>query len=220
MRIAQLAVVALALLSLQTHAQWATDTVNRTGRWETTLGLYGTGEDGTTGPQKSSLDIFRGYGVGFSVGYNFTQNLAMRFDGTWSRADYDAVLNTEDEGIKIISHRLSNFTGQFNGVWNILDGPFTPYLQAGVGWTYLNSNVARGAPSTGCWWDPWWGYVCQNFYSTYRDTNFSFNVGAGLRYEFRRDMFVRGGWERVMIDGREGADPTLDNLRIEVGWLF
>ena len=28
----------------------------------------------------------------------------MRFDGTWSRADYDAVLNTEDEGIKIISH--------------------------------------------------------------------------------------------------------------------
>jgi hypothetical protein len=58
------------------------------------------------------------------------------------------------QGLKRISHRLSHFTGQVDGVWNVLEGPFTPYLQAGVGWTHLDSNVSYGAPSTGCWWDP------------------------------------------------------------------
>ncbi|EAQ98884.1 porin family protein [Congregibacter litoralis] len=220
MRTAQLLIVALALFSLTAQAQFAGPMVQRSGKWETTIGLYLTGSESSDGLNESSVDIDSGYGIGFSAGYNFTQNLALRFDGSWSRADYDAVLDTEDEGLVFINHRLTTFTGQFNGVWNLLDGPFTPYVQAGIGWTYLDSNVADGPPSTGCWWDPWWGYICSNFYSTYAETNFSWNIGAGLRYEFGRGMFVRGGWEQTTIDGGQGADPTFDAFRAELGWQF
>jgi len=195
--------------------------VQRAGSWETTIGLYVTGEESSSGENGSSLDVDTGYGLGVSIGYNFTSNLALRFDGSWARPDYQAVVNSEEEGLLRVDHELSVFNGQFNGVWNIIDGAFTPYLQAGIGWTYLDSNVADGPPQTGCWWDPWWGYICDNFYSTYSDSNFSWNVGAGLRYEFGRSMFVRGGWERTEIDtGKNGADPDFDAFRFELGWFF
>lgn len=195
-------------------------TASRAGSWETSFGLLVNDDISSAGPEGSSLDIDRDLGLSFSVGYNMTNNIAVRFDAAWLKPDYDAILNTEDEGLLEISHELSVFSGHFNGVWNMLDGDFTPYAQAGIGWTYLDSNVIDGPPSTGCWWDPWWGYICSNFYSTYSDTNFSWNVGLGLRYDISRTMFLRGGLERRYLDSDNGADPEFDALRVELGWKF
>ncbi|MBS3745223.1 MAG: porin family protein [Wenzhouxiangellaceae bacterium] len=220
MRIAQGFLLALCLVSLTAQAQTGSGPYTRAGKWESTVGLYLTGSESASGINNSSIDIDTGAGLGFSAGYNFTQNFALRFDGAWSRADYDAVLDTDAQGLLDISHRLSAFTGQVNGVWNILDGAFTPYLQAGFGWSYIDSNVSDGPPVTGCWWDPWWGYICSDFYSTYDETNFSWNFGAGLRYEFNNRMFVRGGWEQLNIDGGKGVDPSFDAFRLELGWIF
>ncbi|MEM9313465.1 MAG: outer membrane beta-barrel protein, partial [Pseudomonadota bacterium] len=50
--------------------------------------------------------------------------------------------------------------------------------------------------------------------------NFAWNVGAGLRYEIQRGMYVRGGWEQTHIDGGSGTDPTFDAFRLELGWMF
>ena len=211
---------ALCVFPLAGHAQGSKAYNQREGRWESTLGLYVTGPESAGGINDSSVDIDTGFGLGFSAAYNFTQNLAIRFDGAWSRADYDAVLDTESQGLVGINHELSAFTGQVNGVWNVLNGAFTPYLQAGFGWTYVDSNVSDGPPATGCWWDPWWGYICSDFYSTYDETNFSWNAGAGLRYEFDNSTFVRGGWELINIDGGKGVDPSFDAFRLEFGWMF
>ena len=215
------ALIALcALIAVSAEAQWVSSATQRSQKWETTIGFYGTSSESSDGLNGSALDVESGYGIGFSVGYNLNQHVALRFDGSWSRADYDAVLDTEDNGLVEISHDLSLFNGQFNAVYNFLEGNFTPYVQAGLGWSYIDSNVVDGPPSTGCWWDPWWGYVCAPFYSTYSDTNFSWNVGAGLRYEMGSNMFLRGGWEQTHIDGGSGADPTFDAIRLELGWFF
>lgn len=220
MRFVQSVLLILCLFPLATQAQWNSGDYSREGRWEVSTGLYLTGSERARGDNQSSLDIDSGLGLGLSAGYNFTANLALHFDASLFRADYDAVLDTENQGLVVIDHRLSAFTGQLKGVWNILDAAFTPYLQAGIGWTYLDSNVSDGAPVVDCWWDPWWGYVCSDFYSTYSDTNFSWNVGAGLRYEFKGGMFARAGWERITIDSGKGADPDFDAYRFEFGWLF
>jgi opacity protein-like surface antigen len=220
MYITKLLLLVLGMASLTAHAQWGNAYTEREGRWESTLGVYLTGPETAEGTNASSVDIDTGFGVGFGAAYNFTQHLAIRFDGAWSRADYDAVLDTDAEGLVDINHRLTAFTGQINGVWNIFDAALTPYLQAGFGWTYIDSNVSDGSPVTGCWWDPWWGYICSNFYETYDETNFSWNAGAGLRYEFNSSMFLRGGWERLNIDAGDGADPSFDAFRLEFGWMF
>jgi len=60
----------------------------------------------------------------------------MHFDASFFRADYDAILDTENQGLVGINHRLSAFNGQLKGVWNIFDAAFTPYLQAGIGWFF------------------------------------------------------------------------------------
>lgn len=223
LRSAGSALIGAALLcqTLPASAEWWDSSPGkRTGKWETSISGYFTGSESANGLNGSSLDVDSGYGVAFSIGKNLSEHLALRFDGSWARADYDAVLNSEEDGPVEISHTLDLFTGAFNGVYNFVEGPLTPYAQAGIGWTYVDSNVADGPPVTGCWWDPWWGYICSNFFSTYSETNFSWNVGAGLRYEFQRGMFVRGGWERTFIDGRNGADPEFDAYRFEFGWMF
>lgn len=194
--------------------------MSRAGNWETSVGLLINDDTSSNGPEGSSLDIEKEAGLAFSIGYNMTKNFAVRFDAAWQRPDYEAVINSEAEGLVEISHELTVIRGHFNGVWNMLDGGFTPYAQAGVGWTYIDSNVSDGPPTTGCWWDPWWGYICSNFYSTYSDTNFSWTLGLGLRYELGHAMFLRGGWERTYLDADNGADPEFDALRAEIGWKF
>jgi opacity protein-like surface antigen len=193
---------------------------SRSGTWEASVQLFGTSSEKSSGENGSSLDLDSGIGLGAGVHYNFTDKLAAGFDMGWIRPDYEATYATEDDGLVTIKHEMSVFNGQFNGTWNLLEGPFTPYLQAGLGWTYVDSNVADGPPVTGCWWDPWWGYVCQNFYSTYSDTNFSWGYGVGARYEFSNTMFVKASYNRVEVTIDDGADPKFDSFKIELGWMF
>ncbi len=192
----------------------------RANNWEASIQLIGTSSEKFDGAGGSSLDVDSEIGLGAGFTYNVSQHLALGFDMLWVRPDYKSVFVTEEGETVSVKHTMSVFNGQFNGTWNILDGPITPYLQAGLGWTYVDSNVADGPPTTGCWWDPWWGYICRPFYSTYSDTNFSWNVGAGLRFDLTRDMFVRGGYELMTIDGNSNVDPSFDAFRIELGWKF
>jgi opacity protein-like surface antigen len=194
--------------------------VARTGHWEGSVGLYGTSSESASGTNGSGIDVDGGIGLSLGLGYHFSEHLAVRFDGSWARPDYSARFNTEEDGLVEIDQELSLFSGQVSGVYHLLPGAFTPYLQAGIGWTYVDSNVADGPPVTGCWWDPWWGYICSNFFSTYSETSFSWNLGAGLRYDLNRDMFVRGGYEMLSIDSGEGVKPAFDTFRLEIGWKF
>jgi hypothetical protein len=194
---------------------------DRAGKWEASLQLIGNLSESTGGEEGSSVDVDSDIGFGFSVGYNLSSRFAVNFDGSFIKPDYEAVLDTEDNGLVTINHNLSVFNGQLNGVWNIMEGPLTPYVQAGFGWTYIDSNVSNGPPTTGCWWDPWWGYICSNFYDSYDDTSFSYGGGVGVRYEFGYGSFVKGSYNRYIISASgDGADPDFDIWKLEIGRMF
>ena len=53
-----------------------------------------------------------------------------------------AVYNTESDGLVEIDHNMTVFNGQLNGVWNIIDGPFTPYVEGGIGWIHTQGSMA------------------------------------------------------------------------------
>ena len=40
---------------------------------------------------------------------------------------------------------------------------FTPYVTGGIGYAFIDTNIPDSPPQTACWWDPWWGYVCDTF---------------------------------------------------------
>jgi hypothetical protein len=70
-----------------------------------------------------------------------------------------------------------------------------------------------------CWWDPWWGYYCGSVVPTKSNTYFSYNAGAGLRWDVNRAIFLRAVAVRQWIDvGGPVGSPAMDQYRIDIGF--
>jgi len=200
----------------------------RAGEWNVALQAVYLAKEGVSGEQGTGLDISDDWGFGFMFGYNFNNYLALGFEMSFLDPRYTYTYLPDDDGDpstpptgdpETISHKASVFNGIFRGTYNILSGPITPFVDVNLGWRYIDSNVASSPPVTGCWWDPWWGYVCRSFWNTYDDTSFIYGAGLGLRWDINRDMFLRGSWS--WNKGDAGAsDPTLEMGRIEIGWRY
>jgi len=206
-----------------TMAQQFGRSPGRAQSWEFSIGgIYQNG-DSSNGEGGSSLEVNSELGLAFNVGYNFTNKLSLNADFDFLRPDFTAIIANENDptDTQRIDHTFSQFNGRIKGTVNFMDGPFTPYAEVGFGWTYIDSNVADGPPVTGCWWHPWWGYICSNFYSTFSGTESSYGGAVGLRYELAGGTFIKGSyslWELKI--GGDSADPRLSAWRLEYGWRF
>ena len=194
----------------------------RTGKWEGSFRLNYFDSGTIDGEQGSYVDIDSDYGFGFSLGYNYNENLLLNFTFDTVRQDYEALLVADEPGEDdvLVRHKLDMVNTHFNAVYHVLDKAFTPYLQAGLGWTYIDSNIASDSGYIGCWWDPWWGYVCSEFVNTYSDTNFSYNFGAGVRWELNYDTFLRAGYHNTWIDLDSSDKYDVGAFILEIGTTF
>ncbi|MEL7450905.1 MAG: outer membrane beta-barrel protein [Pseudomonadota bacterium] len=194
----------------------------RAGDFEYTIGIAYSIEQDFDGRNGSFLTLETRTGFQGGFDYYVTDRLTVGFDATWVRPRYDAQLVPEDGEPAIdISHRASIFSGQFNGSYYFTDNPVKPYVEGGLGWTYFDSNVSSDSPITGCWWDPWWGYICDTFYTTYNDTSFSYGVGLGLRWDYNRNLYFKGGYRWLEVEFNNVRDkPMLENASLEIGFKF
>jgi opacity protein-like surface antigen len=195
----------------------------RAQSWDFSVGAIYQSGDSSSGQGGSSLDVKDELGLAFNIGYNFTSKLSLNADFDFLRPDFTAIIANEmdpNDTIRI-DHTMSQFNGRIKGTLNFMDGPFTPYVELGLGWTYIDSNVADGPPITGCWWHPWWGYICSNFYNTFSGTETSYGGALGLRYEFVGGSFLRASYNLWNLDaGGSAAEPQLESVRLEYGWRF
>ncbi len=214
--------LASTLLALTATPALAQSTGDRAETWDIGLQVINTSSENFSGESGSSLVVDSDTGWGFTAGYNFSNRLAVMFDMNWVRPDYEATRVLEGSLLPdIIRAELDIFTYQFKGVFNFLEGPFTPFVEAGIGWTRVDSNILDGPPTTGCWWDPWWGYICDTFYSTYADTRTSYMAGAGLRYDLSNGMSLKASYGILEVDTDNATeDVTLDTWRAEIIWRF
>ncbi len=197
--------------------------VNRAGSWE--WGVIGIYQDSASsgGSQGSSVDVDNAWGLGFNFGYHFNERFMLGVDLEWLRPDYTAFVVSDEDPTDVIrvDHEFDQFNGRLKGTYHFMDGPLTPYVELGLGWTYFDSNVIDGPPSTGCWWHPWWGYVCSNFYSTFTSTDFTYGGALGLRYRLKGGMLLKFSVNHYIIDaGTDKADPELNAARLELAWGF
>jgi hypothetical protein len=199
------------------------DAQNRARTWEWSIaGLYQDSKN-MSGENGSSLRIDGAGGLGFNISYNLTNKFAVGVDLDWLRPDYRAEL-VEDAfppQTTVIDHEFSQFNGRIKGTFNFTEGPLTPYVEGGFGWSYFDSNVADGPPITGCYWHPYWGYICNNYYSTFTETSFSYGAGLGLRYQMRGGTFIKGSYNVWDLDSLGSADDsTITGFKVEFGWGF
>ena len=209
--------LALALLAAGTTAQ----AEDRDERWEFAFGaLYQLGAD---------LDFDGGSTVstkddwGFSIlgGYNINEHLATTFGMQWTGVGYNATLIDEDGDPFAARGSYDTWDIKGNLVYHFLEGPITPYVGAGIGWTFLDTNIPSGPPATGCWWDPWYGYVCYTTYPTETRNAFSYQASLGVRWDFNYSTFGRlaytSQWQG--FDTASGT-PRFDVISVEIGWMF
>jgi opacity protein-like surface antigen len=212
------AALTLALLAVAPAA----DAQDREERWEFTLGTFyqlGTTIDGQEGTGLETGDDF-GFAIG--GGFNFTDHLATTFDFKWAGVGYDATAMDEDGNDVDINGKYDSFTVSGNLVYYFGDGRLAPYVGAGIGWTWIDTNIPNGPPRTWCWWDPWWGYVCSTSYPTETLDAFSYQATLGLRYDFDNDRtFLRLGYTSQWMDfDAASGSPRFDVFVLDFGWLF
>jgi opacity protein-like surface antigen len=193
----------------------------RDGTWEASLLLGSQGSLSVDGESGSSVDFDSEMAWGFSVGWNWTPkwNFSWRF--MLAKPDYTAIIVPEDPDLptQILPYSADRYSNQLNATYHFLRGPLTPYVEAGLGWAKVDSNVPSQPPTTGCWWDPWWGYICDTTWNTYDASGFSYSVGLGLRWDINGALFARGSWNREFFSA-DRADFDFDTYALEFGLMW
>ena len=217
-----LRIVLSVLLAACAAGAIAQGSAGRAGKWEVTLqpqythGISFDSGNGTSGTTSSSL------GFGFGIAYNLNNNFALGGDFTWGSASYTATITPaagNGNATQTLNGTLDTSTIRFNVIWNMIaTGNFTPFAIAGIGSTYVDTNIPYGGPPV-CWYDPWWGYYCSQPTRTAYDVSYA---GAlGLRWEIDRNIFVRALVNRMWLDvGGSVGTPTIDQYRVDLGFKF
>ena len=219
-----LALLALLLLTSTAHAQRFNKKVDledtRDGRWEAALSVSSQDSLTVTGDSGSSLDFDSELGWGFTLGWNWTRKWHLSWKFLLAKPGYTATLVAEDpaDPPQTLAYTADRYSNQFNLTYHFLQGRLTPYVQVGAGWAKLDSNIPDRPPATGCWWDPWWGYICATDWSTYDASGFSYNVGLGLRWDLGA-LFLRGSYSREFFSA-DRADFDFDTLTLEAGLMW
>ncbi|MYM63060.1 porin family protein [Pseudomaricurvus sp. HS19] len=204
----------MVLLSL-TSTCWSLELgqpSDRANTWELGLLVNRMGDWEVSGENGSSVDVDADTGWGFSVGYNVNEHLNFGFGFTHNYQSYDLTIVPQDPAgpATTLNHKLTNDTFALNMTYHLLARELTPFVTAGLGWSDLDSNVSDGDSGVVCWWDPWWGYVCSNYYSTYSETSFSYNLGAGLRWDMGSSFSLKASINQRWMD-LDRVDKTVDS---------
>ena len=194
---------------------------SRDGRFEGSVILaFQNGVDETS-EGGSTLDIDSQVGWGFGVGWNWTTKWNLSYKLAVTKPDYEITIVPEDPANLPASfdHKMSKYSHQFNVTYNFSEKSFTPFVLAGIGWTKLDSNIITGPPNTGCWWDPWWGYICISDWETYKASEFTYNLGLGFRWDINNAVFTRGAYSREFLSLDNGS-LNFDLMTLEIGLMF
>lgn len=193
---------------------------DRTGYWDFTVQTRYTAAKDYDGAGGSKLSIEDDLGWGFGVGYNVNERLNIGGFISWRTLDYTAVIVDTDDPSNTTAYSAWLDTGNFaaSAIFSLLPRAFTPYVQGTVGWAMVDTNIPGGLAS-GCWWDPWWGYICDTYATTYGEDGVAYSLGGGLSLQPSRIFFIRVGYDRMWVDLDDAADD-FDMFRVDAGFLY
>ena len=194
----------------------------RAGRWEARTGLAFQSSSSTDFKGGTTADVHSGLDFMVGVGYNFTDHL--RVDGVFSydKKDYDAKVVGDQPGeVFQIKGTLASTALMFDVTYNFMKGPLTPFVVGGLGWSRVNTNISTSPPDVGCWWDPWYGYICTTFPNTKKIDGLAYELGVGLRYDFNAALAADGSYKMkwVNFDNATGT-PDFSAFLLTLGWKF
>ena len=214
-------VVAIATLAVSGLAM--AQSADRENRWETTLGVGFNSsttwdfKGGTTADLKSD----EGFLLGFS--YHYTDQLEFGGNFEFINQSYEAnIASGTTPGLVFpVKGGADTFRVMGNATYNFLPGKFTPFVTGALGWTWMDTNIATSPPQTGCWWDPWWGYICTTYQNTKTINGFTYELGAGLRYDINDRFALKASYRMTWTDiSNAQGTPDQDGFVLSFGFKY
>ena len=189
----------------------------RGGNWEFSLPIVYADSARISGQNGTSVDVNSDWGFGFGLGYNFNDNLQLNGLLTFGYRSYEATTVNTDGSTRKYNNYMDTSTLSLNGVYYLLNGNITPFASAGVGITYVDTNIPTGTGSTSCWYDPWYGYVCNSYVPTKTENDISYNAGIGVRFDVNRQFGMQFGYYKTWIDiSKASGTPDFDIWRLDI----
>lgn len=190
--------------------------------FEFTIGIPYLQSETTTFDGGTVVDTDSSTGLGFSFDWRFANRWSA--GATLAMHDIDYVANIALAGSPLgapgeivrndlDTQSLMGHAKRYFGDWRRV----APYVSGALGWVSIDTNVATGPPIGTCWFDPWWGLVCDSFQPTHTTTELGTALGAGVRWEFSRRVFLDASVGREWIDFDNGDRPDFTQLRIAFG---
>jgi opacity protein-like surface antigen len=194
----------------------------RAGKWETRLGIVfqDSADADFDGGTTATLDSDTGFRLG--IAYHYTDRLEFGLNLDLAQTDYDArVVGDEPGEIFPINGELEYTNTSFDATFNFMPGRFSPFILGSLGWSWVDTNIATEPPQTGCWWDPWWGYICTTFQDTKTIDGFTYEAGIGARFDINDVFAVHASYRKTWHDW-DNADGSVDvdSAILSFGWKF
>ncbi len=213
------ALLALLAASQGAGAQMMNNTGGGAGDWEFRLGpVFNESKDikfdgGSTANLKSDT------GFKFGAGYYVTDHLIVGGNFGWARSDFNGTVRGTNGASSYENGRVDLSTLMFDATYTLLEGPIKPFGVVGLGWNWASTNIASGPPQTGCWWDPWWGYICSGYQPTKGSTSFAYQIGAGVQFNFSRAFAVTADYRYTVIDlDNASSKPGISSIGMKFVW--
>ncbi len=173
-------------------------------------------DGGTTAEFNSSI----GFSAG--LGYDLSEHFEIGANFTFDERDFEANVAGDVPGeIFPITGRLETMGVMVDLTYYFLTGRLAPFVTTGVGWNWVDTNIPTQPPQVGCWWDPWYGYICEDFQDTKNVDGLSYQLGAGLRYRMNDSLSLNGSYRMNWVDFPKATDtPTFDGFQLILDWGF
>jgi Outer membrane protein beta-barrel domain len=224
-KLVKLSFLLLAIISTSVQAAFND---SRTDKWEFFLAPQITNSKVLQFDNGAEANINKRSALGFGFGYNVNRHIELTVLFSSSNSNYTGTriidnnpeLQDPPNGSQKFTSNLYTSTIDFGFTYNFLSGPLTPYISANIGSTYVDSGVPTGNIVTGCWWDPWWGYICSPTAQTYTSTEINYGAGIGLRYDFNRKLYIKGGVAKNYLDINSSNTPDFTTYQFIFGFMF
>jgi hypothetical protein len=213
------AALCAAALSQLADAQ---ESAGRRKDFDFTVGLPYLQSATTTFEGGTVVDTDSSTGLGFTFDWRFADRWSAGATLAMHDIDYTARMAVAGSapgspGVVVQNdldtQSLMGHVKRYFGKWDRV----APYATAALGWVMIDTNIATGPPINSCWFDPWWGLLCNTVQPTRTMTEPGTVLGVGVRWDFSRRVFLDASVGREWIDLENSDRPDFRQLRIAFG---
>ena len=186
---------------------------DRAERWEYSFSIDHVSKKHLEFANGDNIDLDPNLAWGLGFGYNINDYFSADFLFSYSKSSYDATYEGKPYTSTTDMHSTYTMIGM---TYNIINAPLTPFVSAKVGMAFINSGISDGSLP-----DCDQTLIYSSCYeSTHTTTELSYSAMVGLRYDFKSQVFVKGGIGLNVVDYDSINTPYFNVYQLMVGMRY